>query len=451
MIVSSFLALFVLLLAAIVSGSISAFVFACLFYAIGILFCQTVPSFARVGARKVFNVVFSSALLFAIFHYMDTVVDWNNFAQDWKDEYKFWTLSNYLADYSSLEQLAKDCFVYRVHIENEGYIFYIGMLAYMAEHFFDGNHLLLQFLGSVISGSLMAIVFYKICLLFFDAKRSVIYALLYSLCTVVFYYSFTLVRDIHIAFFYILSFYIIFKRFSIKGFVLLLLNVLIVWHLRFEHGLFLFVFVAYYVYERVKRNVVLVGVLALLGGSVFIAYFLEDFIYAQESMAHYMEFTSDAVFGVEDSLGAVFYTFPSPIKEIMILLNSFLQPFPSWTALSNATNVFSGIVAFVDIVRGIFWFVVFVSLLVWLFVDKLYKNIPKKFVYLLLIILGFLILNTSNMNVRRVMCVYPIIFLVYVWIQNKYISQSKCFRVTCRIVSFYVCLIFVYVVIKYLT
>ena len=180
MIVSSFLALFVLLLAAIVSGSISAFVFACLFYAIGILFCQTVPSFARVGARKVFNVVFSSALLFAIFHYM---------------------------------------------IENEGYIFYIGMLAYMAEHFFDGNHLLLQFLGSVISGSLMAIVFYKICLLFFDAKRSVIYALLYSLCTVVFYYSFTLVRDIHIAFFYILSFYIIFKRFSIKGFVLLLLNV----------------------------------------------------------------------------------------------------------------------------------------------------------------------------------------------------------------------------------
>ena len=386
--------LFVLLLAVIVSGSVSVLVFACLFYAIGMLFCQTVPSFARTGARKVFNVVFSFALLFAVFHYMDTVVDWNNFAQDWRDEYKFWTLSNYLANYSSLGQLAKDCFVHRVHLENEGYIFYIGTLAYAAEHFLDGNHLLLQFAGSVIGGALMVVAFYKICLLFFDIKKSVRYALLYSLCTVVFSYSFKLLRDVHIALFYMLSFYVILKGFSVKGLVFLLLNVLIVGQLRFEHGLFMSVFVAYYVYERVKKNVILVGGLVILCTGVFITYFWESFIQAREIITRYAEFTSGEALSEENSLGAVVYTFPSPIREVAVLFVSQILPFPLWASLTNASNVYSGLVSSIDVVRCLFWFVVFMSLVVWLVFNRLYRNIPNKFVYLLLIALCFLVLNT---------------------------------------------------------
>lgn len=450
MIVSSFFVLFVLLLAAIVSGSISVFVFACLFYTIGILFCQIVSPFARIGARKVFNVIFSFALLFAIFHYMDTVVDWSNFAQDWRDEYKFWTLSNYLANYSSLGQLVKDCFVYRIHIENEGYIFYIGMLAYVAEHFFDGNHLLLQFLGSAFSGALMAIVFYNICLLFFNVKKSVRYALLYSLCTVVFCYSFKLLRDIHIALFYMLSFYVIFKGFSVRGLFFLMLNVIIVWELRFEHGLFLLVFVAYYVYERVKRNVVLVGALVVLGVGVFVWYLGESFIQVQDTLTRYAEFTSDAAFAEENSLGAIVYTFPTPIKEVMVLFLSQIQPFPIWASLINISNPYSGIIASIDVVRGLFWFVVVMSLAVWLIANRLYRNIPKKFMYLLLIALCFLVLNTSNMNPRRIMCVYPILFLVYIWLRENKIMKRQYLKMNYRLVLGYMCLTLVYVFVKYI-
>lgn len=449
MIISTFIVFIIIFASAAISGSGAALFFSLFTFVAGYLFCLTVPLGSRDNARKVFNVVFSLSIVFALLHYLDSVTDWNYFAQDWKDEYKCWLFSESYKELSSINKLIKDCFIDRIHLENEGFMFYIGVLVYISEVFFDGNHLFLQYLGSVFFGTLLSIVIYKILLLYFDSKKSEKYTLIYLLCTAIFAYSFRFLRDIHIAFFYAVIIYVVLRKFSFRGLFVLVLNVLILWQLRFEHGLFALVFVAYYLYERVKRNVFLVFLLAIVVLSIFVVYFWDDLLSAQATMVNYVEFTYDVDMSKDDSLGSFIYFFPSPLREILIVFLSQIQPFPSWAALNNAPNAYATIVAFHDIVRTFFWYIVFYSMILWIPFGKVYKRIPIKFKYLLFVTFVFLFLNTSNMNTRRIMCLFPIIFLVYVWIKEYCISHSKYLRTNILLAFTYLSLIIVYLVMKY--
>lgn len=444
------ISILVIFLLALVSSSISVLVFSACIYLGGILICQTISYENRIKGYFVLNIVFSIYMLFALFHYMDAVVDWGYFANPGRDEYKFWNESIYFSQYASIGQIVKDCLWGDiVFYETRGYILYVGIIAYLADHIFDGNNLLLQFLGSVLWGVLMSVVFYKICLLYLGSKKSVKYALFYSLCTVAFVYSFKLLRDIHVAFFYMLSIYIVLKKFSIKGLLLLLLNVIIVWQLRLEHGLFLLVFVSYYLYDKVKRYPVLVGLLCIVIMGVFITYFMQSLETVNRSMEHYTEYTSDDALARDNSLGAVIYRLPSPLKEIAIVFYSQIQPFPSWYNLSNATNVYAGITSSVDIVVSAFWSIAMMSSFVWLLFYGMYKRIPNKFSYLLLIAITFLFLNTSNMNMRRIMCVYPIFFILYVWMKEYCVPRLKYIRTFRLSIFVYICMYAIYMVVKH--
>lgn len=450
MIISTFIAFIIILASAAISGSGAALFFSLFTFVAGHLFCLTVPLGARDNARKVFNVVFSLCTAFALLHYLDAITDWNYFAQDWRDEYKFWILTETLKESTSITQLIRDCFIDRIHIENEGYIFYIGVLAYVSEVFFDGNHLFVQYLGSVFFGALLSIVIYKILLLYFDSKKCVNYTLLYSLLSIVFPFGLALLRDVHIAFFYAVSIYVVLQRFSLRGLFILVLNVLILWQLRFEHGLFAVVFIAYYLYERVKRNILLVILLAISVLLIFVVYFLDTLLSAQAGMNYYVEYTNDAVMSKNDSLGSIVYLFPSPLKEIIIVFLSQIQPFPSWAALNNTPNAYATIIASHDVVRTFFWYIVFYSMVLWIPFKKVYKYVPTEFKYLLFITFVFFFLNSSNISPRRIMCLFPIIFLIYVWIKEYCISYSKYFRTNILLAFTYLSLIIVYLVVKYL-
>lgn len=450
MIISTFIAFIIILVSAAISGSGAALFFSLFTFVAGHLFCLTVPFGARDNARKVFNVVLSLSTMFALLHYFNMTTSWNYYVQEGRDEYNFWILTETLKEATSVIQLIRDCFIDRIHLENEGYIFYIAVLAYISEVFFDGNHLFVQYLGSVFFGALLSIVIYKILLLYFDSKKSANYTLLYSLLSVVFVFSFKLIRDVHIAFFYAVSIYVVLRKFSVRGLLVLILNVLILWQLRFEHGLFALVFIAYYLYERIKRNILLVVLLAISVLSIFIVYFGDALLSAQDGMSRYVEYTYDSVMSKDDSLGALVYTFPSPIKEVLIVLLSQIQPFPSWVALNNSPNAYATIIASHDIIRTFFLYIVFYSMILWMPFNKIYKRVPAKLKYLLLITFVFLLLNSSNMHSRRIMCLFPIIFLVYVWIKENCISYSKYFRTNILLAFTYLSLIIVYLVVKYL-
>lgn len=454
MIISTFIAFIIILASAAISGSGAALFFSLFTFVAGHLFCLTVPLGARDNARKVFNVVLSLSIVFALLHYFELSEGYQSFVSSMNglggDEYSFWILSEEISNYSSLTKIINDCFVDRIHIENEGYIFYIGLLAYASEILFDGNHLFLQCMGSVFFGALLSIVIYKILLLYFDSKKSANYTLLYSLLSVVFAFSFKLIRDVHIAFFYAVSIYVVLLKFSVRGLLVLILNVLILWQLRFEHGLFALVFIAYYLYERIKRNIPLVVLLAISVLSIFIVYFWDALLSAQAGMDHYVEYTNDAVMSKNDSLGSYVYLFPPPLREIIIVFLSQIQPFPSWISMNESLNTYASIIASHDIIRTFFWYIVFYSMILWILFNKIYKRVPSKLKYLLLITFVFLFFNASNMHSRRIMCLFPIIFLIYVWIKEYCISYSKYFRTNILLAFTYLSLIIVYLVVKYL-
>lgn len=452
MILTFFLIVIIIVIACFVSESLSVFAFSVIIYMLGLLMCSTIERKDRFNGYKVLNIVFSVITLFAVFHYLDAYVDWHDFAQEENDEYKFWMLSEKYAHFPSIKQICIDSFTaYYTLRETKGYVCFIGIIAYLAERYFDGNNLLLQLIGSVSFGTFISVILYKIFLLYFNSQKSFKYALLYSLCSAVAYYSFKYYRDIHIAFFYILSLYVVLNRISIKGIIILLCNIVIVWQMRREHGIFLIVFLAYNIFFSIKKNPLVTILFFVILTVVFFVYFVDVFDSIMRSMADYevRSYLSDGL--KENSFGAIIYRFPSPFKEALLVINSQIQPFPSWHLLEDSKNIYSAIVSLIEIVRGVFWFVIVCSIFVWLFAYKAMKKVPLNFKYLMFIVLVFLFANTSNMTERRLICVYPIIFLLYVWLKEKVIHYKAYFTTKKNVVYLYISLCLIYVVAKAFT
>lgn len=421
MIISFVVALFAIILTFICSGSFASLLMTVFVFASGQLLCRTIGRENRDRGRLLFNIVFSCLTTFACVHYMDTVVDWQTFALDWNDEYKFWKLSETLSRYFSVKSIFVDCFINRNVgglIENQGYVFYIGILAYIAETFLDGNNLLYQFMGSVLFGSLFSIVLYKIFLLYIDGKKAFKYVLLFSLCSIVFSYGFLFLRDVVILFFYVSILYIVLQKFTVHRLIGLILLSFIVFQLREEHGLFSIVFIAYYIYKAFRKIKVLVWLLLLCLPVVFFVYFGTYFDSSLSSMESYKEFTevsANTVGGLSTNL----FRLPPGIKEVVMFFYAALSPIPPWFPLLASTNLFNGIVSLHVIVYAIFWYIVFYSAFKWLVLDGRIKQLPVDMIWLLGIAMLFIFLNLSNPSHRRMMAVYPVIYLAYCFIKEK--------------------------------
>jgi hypothetical protein len=81
--------------------------------------------------------------------------------------------------------------------------------------------------------------------------------------------------------------------------------------------------------------------------------------------------------------------------------------------------MFGAIVESHTIIYEFFWFIVFYLILKWLIFDKKIKQLPSEIIWLFALSIIFLILNLSNPNHRRLMAVYPIIYLAYCLIKDK--------------------------------
>lgn len=421
MVISFVFALLSILLIFLCSGSFASFLMATFIFVSGQLFCRSVNRESRYKGGLLFNIVFSCLTIFACIHYYDTVVDWAYFAQDWKDEYKFWSISEILSKYPSINRIFVDCFIERNVgglIENEGYVFYIGFLGYIAENFLDGNHLLLQFLGSVLFGSLSSIVLYKIFLNYFDKNKSFNHVLIFSLCCIVFSYGFVFLRDIVIYFFFALMIYLTLSKFNVSNLIKLICLSFIVFQLRFEHGLFSIMFIAYYIYRAFNKIKILIPFIAVGLIVIFFTFFSKMLDEAMLSMDSYSDITFDLAIE-QDGLSVYIYRLPLIIRYIVIFFYTAIKPFPPINIILDSVNLFGLIVGLHTVVYEIFWFFVFYLILKWLIFDKKIKQLPSEIIWLFALSIIFLILNLSNPNHRRLMAVYPIIYLAYCLIKDK--------------------------------
>lgn len=417
---SNIFTLLIISFSSLFSNSLAVFIFSTVIFIIGHLYALSIEKNKRDNAIYSFSIVLSALIIFATIYFFHTEINYEKFALEWKDEYKFWQMSQELSNLTSINEIFNEAYSFWRYHELPGYVFYIGSLGYIAESFFDGNNLLIQFLGSVLWGSLSTLILYKIFLIYFQKNDAVKYVLYFSLLSVVFSYSFFLLRDIIILFFYLLVFYIIIRKFSWAGLLKLLIISFIVWQIRLEHGLFVIVFSIYYLFNKFKNNKIILLFLIIAFVLIISSMLYDYFLKATSTINYYSDFSETSALEVDDSLGKYIYFMPSPLKELFRFINSQLQPFPSWNALSNSSDIYLRIVNFLPIIYTYFWFVVVFSLFKWFIIKRKYKSLSKDLILLFIIVLTFLIVVTMGSGgVRRIMCVYPFVYLIYCLLKSK--------------------------------
>ncbi|MGQ1909310.1 hypothetical protein ACT3CE_05935 [Marinifilum sp. RC60d5] len=333
------------------------------------------------------------------------------------DEQHFFGIAQSLGEKPSISSIYKVCFKYRIHIENEGAHFYRGFLAYIANNYLCGNSPLIQYMNSAFVASLCSIYLYKIIKQYIPTKESFKYVLVYVVCSYLILSGGKITRDVQINFLYIWGLSILFSSFSIRKLILLVGIVLITIQFRLEHGLFMAFMPVLYIYEKSKERenfkyvrkflIVLILIVGIFVASVVIVYIQA----IMSTMEGYVEFTS----GLTEQGGLAKYLLRLPvgIKQLVIVIYSQISPFPSWNQLLDSNNIFESIDGFIEMISPFFWFIVCFGTVKYIWVKEYRKNIPTMLLYTGIVFIIFLFANTSNMNPRRLVCMYPVLYLIF--------------------------------------
>ena len=232
-----------------------------------------------------------------------------------------------------------------------------------------------------------------------------------------------LMRDIHVLVLYTLSFYLcINSNIRHRIIYLLFLSIILVF-IRLESGLFSLVFplVALWGnYRATKYRFIKLGIpLVIVIGLSFAVPFIINTM--TSSITGYSEHSLEAASG--GSLGALVARFPIPINYFCLAAFSQILPFPIWWPLEHDPQPYCWLVLW-DSIFPFYWIAVW--LMIFLNIRKMFANIPSSLLLLLLASILFIILcSIGEFNVRRIMAVYPIIFVACSYLKNNNILSTK--------------------------
>ncbi|MFA8434222.1 MAG: hypothetical protein ACEPOZ_06870 [Marinifilaceae bacterium] len=372
----------------------------------------------HVLARKVFFVSLLTYFVYGIIAYLSYLSN-DGFFQ-YQDQNHFLEVSNHLGDLSNVYYIYKACFIDRIHIENEGAYFYVGLIGYFANTFLEGNNVFIQIVNVSFIASLIPLFVFKILLRYVSPKVAFKSALAYVFYSYTFYYSPWLLRDIHISFLYVIGLTILTGSFTKIRVMFLILLMLVTMMFRLEHGIFFAFIPLLYIYEQVKDRKVLRFLMFSLGISIlafFARVIIDNLLVINDLLNRYQEFTLNS--SNSDGLGRRLLQLPNGIRQIASAIYSQISPFPSWNLALKGNDAFQVIIGVVQMISPIYWFVVWFCVIKCLMIKSFRNSLPRILVILLFVFITFLIANSSNANVRRLMCLYPVLFVIYVYARSK--------------------------------
>lgn len=354
--------------------------------------------------------------LATIVQYLSYTANFSSFASEYNDNYKFWITSQEGITAESLYQLYNDCIIQNIHYENGGYYLYIKSLAYLATKFADGNHLLLQQLGTAMPCIFSSIVVYAILLPFSPQRKVLNYTLLFIIFSPLILHSVGVHRDSVIAFLYFIVIYLwLCKDFNFKIGILQIAIAVLLYYFREQHGLFALSFVVLSAVSSHKRKrwyyvVAIIVLVAIVGSSYLISLIQSNYEATNE---YYTNRLSNALSGFDSGIGRYVYMLPTPLRQIAQIVFINLR-FPPWLALSSATSFYAGAIGILSLAVAVVWFYVFSFSLVAMH-NAGFKVLPTKIVYGLILLVIFLFLNSNNMDSRRVVCMFPLLYVTFVY------------------------------------
>lgn len=414
---------FVILLVLVITGSVASSVMASLIYLLGIIVCSTIDNpRTKKYALAVFSIVFIGTTLIILIRYGYLVNNYDslNIFRSGGDEHDFYEIANDARSFRSISDVFNDVF-FVSFLENQGYIFYLRMLSYISYKWFDGNHIVLQMLGSSIFGCMLSISLFKILACYIDERKAFVYTIIGFFLSPFFYYSFMLLRDIHVAYIFSIMTYIVMKPYQAKGVLLLVLLITIAFFLRMESGMLSMFFLLIYVYMKSKSKLLVVSGLAVVAiATIFYtaagAELIEE---ALEVNEHYMNRTEDMA---ESSSALV--SLPHPAREVaMFVVHHFVGAAAMWKEYKEVDGAFPFMLVSILVLYRAFWLVLFILIFKWLFINRRIFKMDSTIKWLFFIAMVVELANTSQLEIRRVMCVFPTFYLIFVILKEK--SMSK--------------------------
>ncbi len=356
---------------------------------------------------KLFIFFFSLYLCYTLInHYFLLTSFPNKLPFDYPDEKTLYMFSNFGLPYISGEKSFFDIFSVFKLSEMSLHVTFTAIIGYLSILIDNTSTIIAQKLLSPFLGGLLSVVLYSTLKYQFSDRIFALNATFaYSLLSAVFIYSMPLLRDIDVSLAYMIFFYLFLQKNSIGNLLLLLLVAYATVYLRVESGMVLLglilLYVHLYVREIQSRSVKFISYIMSVLLLSFIVMLKYKMIVGKVISLDEVKVASSVAAASADSIAVKFNKLPFGISHTVKLLFGQMLPFPFFRS-----NVFLPYA-----ISGIFWPFVFMMMLYVMMKKDIRVLIDEKVKYLLFTMLVILLLMSGEALTRRMMSVYPIIYI----------------------------------------
>ena len=311
-----------------------------------------------------------------------------------------------------------------------GFLTYIFLWARIETMLFGEFCEMNLFYSTILLACLYVVFLFKLLQIYVDVQNAYKYTIYYLFFSPLILYSFPILRDLHIALLYLIGFYLLKSKHSFQyNISFLIIIVLLLTTFRFENAIFFSGFVLYYVYNKYKHNKVVLISIAFLALPLVFSFLYLGISESLETVDAYQEYTMSRAAG--GGLSSRILSLPTPIKQVATTLLSQIFPIPPWASFEevNPQSFPAIVMCLLMPIKTVFWFYVAYSLVRYFNRKNNRYLIIKEFGPLLLLALVYVIACSSEYyEVRRLMAVYPLFYLVYVILriqpQNQILNRT---------------------------
>lgn len=419
-----FINIFIITIITLFISSLFAFISLIFFIIFSFLFIINRYSTIQNHLSKIIFISLPFYLLFAFNNYIG-YISTKDFLL-YVDQSYFYQASEFLGNQQTIHIIYRECFVNNLYGEYGFTNFIFGIISFIGKNFFDGSNAFVLSIYIFFPAIFISLFTYLTLIKYIDGKKAYKYTLLFSLFSPVFYYSPWLLRDIYITLIYTIGFYLLHEKFSWRLVLKYLILIFFAIQFRFESGVFFIIYPVYYFISLSRRkplfliSMSVILILTIISSNI-VNIVIDNYKQIVTSMKVYSEFTKDQL---TQGFGSKLYSLPLGIKELSIVIFSQMSPFPSWILLTDIGSNFEILPGVILMITSIFWSLIFISLIQLLISKKKLKLMTTNILIMLVIAFLFLLVNSSNISVRRLLGVYPIILLAVLYVFDNIDSKK---------------------------
>lgn len=360
---------------------------------------------------KLFILFFSLFVIYTLInHYLLITISLNGLPYIYFDEKSFYNFSNLGLPYVSGEKSFFKIFrVYEIH-ELSLHVVFSSLITYLSILVDGSNTIIVQKMLSPFFGGMFSVVLYStLKYQFKDSSFALKATIIYLLFSAIFAYSTVMLRDIDVALAYMVFFYLFLQKGSYKNIFFMFIVAIATFYLRSESGLVLMgliflnlLFITKKLNNKWMRMLTYLLLFIILLVFIYLSVSVMLSISGQYSEMANRRTVQGIAESSGDSIALLFNKLPFPFSYIAKVLFGQMKPFPFFIAIDRPHEAIS----------GIFWPFIFSMMIYAMVKQEIRVLIDKKLKYLLVMAISILFLMSAEPMTRRMMSVYPIIYMV---------------------------------------